>query len=320
MNKLLVLILVLLSCIIADAQSSDNVSIRAEKLPMLDFIKEIESGTSFKFYFLNRWIDSLRVSGNYENQPVKEVLQSVFSKTKIHFFIEGYKIVLTNNTPIVEKLDPSYFSSAIALGDDSFTFRREIVAEVTEKTESRNEIIEIGRVQQKPPNRVTLSGYVKDKKSNEAISAASVYFGKLSVGTTTNASGFYSISIPPGAYFIDVKYVGMTSEKKQVILNADGKLNFLLEEDVISLKEVVVKADADVNISSLQMGKTTLDIKSIKNVPKVLGENDILRVAMMLPGVKSVGEGSSGLNVRGGNADQNLMLLNEATTIMPLIF
>jgi hypothetical protein len=96
------------------------------------------------------------------------------------------------------------------------------------------------------------------------------------------------------------------------ILYADGKLDIEMEDDVIALKEVVIEAEKDVNVSGMQMGQQRVDIKTIRQVPTALGEADLLRVILTLPGVKSVGESSTGLNVRGGSTDQNLILYNDA--------
>ena len=103
-----------------------------------------------------------------------------------------------------------------------------------------------------------------------------------------------------GPYDVFVQFTGMKTLKQHVVVYGEGKLNFNLKEEIIALKEVLIQSDADLNVSNMQMGSVTLDMKQLKNVPKVLGENDILKVALALPGVKSIGEGSAGLNVRGG--------------------
>ncbi len=104
----------------------------------------------------------------------------------------------------------------------------------------------------------------------------------------------------------------MKDTRRRVILYADGKLDVEMEDDVIALKEVVIEAEKDVNVSGMQMGQQRVDIKTIRQVPTALGEADLLRVILTLPGVKSVGESSTGLNVRGGATDQNLILYNDA--------
>ncbi len=263
------------------------------------FIKEVEEKTNYRFYYLNTWIDSLIVNINLENKPIEEILTAAFQPTKLQFYIDHEKIILTNNTPIIESLDNSFFSNSQnnTGTETSYSFRREDLPNVQTEAKPENKIIEIGRKQANLKGKPALVGYVKEKKTNEAISGASIYVEETSSQTVTNAAGFYSLSLPQGYYTILVRYVGMISEKRNIVLYSDGKLDFLLTEDVVSLKEVVVESERDANTSSTQMGKSIIDMRSIKNVPKVLGENDILRVAVMLPGIKSVGEGSAGLNV-----------------------
>lgn len=111
--------------------------------------------------------------------------------------------------------------------------------------------------------------------------------------------------------------MGIKNTKRQVVLRGDGKLEVEVEEDIIPLKEVIVEAEKDKNVSGMQMGLEKLDIKTMKQVPTVFGETDILRVILTLPRVKSVGESSTGLNVRGGATDQNLILFNDATIYNP---
>ncbi|HCW07288.1 MAG TPA: TonB-dependent receptor, partial [Cytophagales bacterium] len=298
---------------LAQAQKLKEISIHADRLPMAKFIEEVERKSGYQFFYFKKWTDSLEVTLHQENKPVNEILTEAFAHTRLQFYVQENKIILSYNTPIIEGLATDFFSESQKVSETNFKFEKEYVPDIQRAGEQVKKSIEIGQRQANPKSKATLTGYVKEKKSNEAITGAVIQIDKLTVGTTTNAAGFYSLSIPPGTYTIVVKYVGMVTEKKEIILYSDGKLDFSLAEDIISLKEVTVEADRDANISGIQMGKSTLEMKSIKNVPKVLGENDILRVVTMLPGVKTVGEGSAGLNVRGGNADQNLMLMNEAT-------
>jgi len=112
----------------------------------------------------------------------------------------------------------------------------------------------------------------------------------------------------------------MRDTHRQFILYTDGRLNIEMQEQVTTLKEVKISADKVANVRRSEMGVNKLDIKSIKQVPAVFGEADILRVVLTLPGVQSVGEATTGFNVRGGSADQNLILLNGATIYNPSHF
>jgi hypothetical protein len=159
----------------------------------------------------------------------------------------------------------------------------------------------------------TISGTVYDKKGNETLIGATIFFPDLSVGTTTNEYGFYSITISKGIHSISVSYLGFSDESNIIELNNKTSLDFYLSETSQALDEVVIQTDIEkTNIKSTQMSVNKLTSKTIKQIPVVLGESDIIKSIILLPGVTSAGEGASGFNVRGGAADQNLILLDEA--------
>lgn len=159
----------------------------------------------------------------------------------------------------------------------------------------------------------TISGTVFDKRGNETLIGATIYFSDLNIGTTTNEYGFYSITISEGTHNVSVGYLGFSDENRIIELNNKTSLDFYLSEASQTLDEVLIKTDIEkINIKSTQMSTNTLTSKSIKQIPVVLGESDIIKSIILLPGVTSAGEGASGFNVRGGSADQNLILLDEA--------
>ena len=159
----------------------------------------------------------------------------------------------------------------------------------------------------------TISGTIFDKKGNETLIGATIYFPDLNIGTTTNEYGFYSITISQGTHSVSVSYLGFSNESKIIELNNKTSIDFYLTELSQTLDEVLIKTDIEkINIKSTQMSINTLTSKTIKQIPVVLGESDIIKSIILLPGVTSAGEGASGFNVRGGAADQNLILLDEA--------
>ena len=161
----------------------------------------------------------------------------------------------------------------------------------------------------------TISGILKDAATGETLIGASVRIKELpQAGTTTNNYGFYSITIPRGDYNLLFTYVGYETIVKQLSLNKNVKLNVTLGLSG-QLNEVVIRSDKpnNDNVTSAQMGTEKLSMAQINNVPVVLGEKDILKTLTLIPGIKSSGEGNTGFYVRGGAADQNLILLDEAT-------
>lgn len=162
-------------------------------------------------------------------------------------------------------------------------------------------------------NTFTMSGYIKDKATGESLIGASFYNVDNPIqGTSTNAYGFYSLSLEPGDYTFVCSYLGYSNFEIKISLKEDKSLNINLEEG-LQLEEVVVRSEKeDKNVHGSQMGTVTLSTERIKTIPAFMGEVDVLKTIQLLPGVMSAGEGSSGFYVRGGGPDQNLVLLDEA--------
>lgn len=162
--------------------------------------------------------------------------------------------------------------------------------------------------------KFTLSGTIIDVNSNETLIGVNVVFPELKSGVTTNEYGFYSITVPQGIYSIQISYLGYQTIQESINLNQNIKNNFSLYSNETALKEVIItdnKTKTDIKRPEMSVNK--LSISAIKKMPVVLGEVDVLKSILLLPGVTNAGEGASGFNVRGGGADQNLILLDEAT-------
>ncbi|MCB0594527.1 MAG: TonB-dependent receptor [Lewinellaceae bacterium] len=170
-----------------------------------------------------------------------------------------------------------------------------------------------------PPSRQTINGYIRDEASGEALIGATLQVKELpEAGTTTNVYGFFALTLPPGTYHFRGSYIGYSSKEVEMEVQEDKRVDIALEARAEQLAEVVVWGrPEEEQVVSTAMGKHRLDVQQLKTLPAIGGEPDVLKMAQMLPGVKSVGEGSSGLYVRGGNIDQNLILLDEAPVYNP---
>lgn len=161
--------------------------------------------------------------------------------------------------------------------------------------------------------KMTISGTVYDKASNETLIGVSIYFPDINIGTSTNEYGFYSVTLPKGTYKIQLSSLGYLPIIKTIDLQEELSQNFKLSEETESLDEIIIEANIEnLNVRTPQMSVNKLTSATIKQIPVVLGESDIIKSIILLPGVTSAGEGASGFNVRGGAADQNLILLDEA--------
>ena len=161
--------------------------------------------------------------------------------------------------------------------------------------------------------KVTLSGTITAANSNETIIGANIVIKEIPAYTSTNEYGFYSITIPKGNYKIEISSIGFQTKEITIDLNKNTKLNVSISENSEELQEVIITEKKTTNTQKAEMSVNKLSIATIKKMPVVLGEVDVLKSLLLLPGVTNAGEGASGFNVRGGGADQNLILLDEAT-------
>jgi len=159
----------------------------------------------------------------------------------------------------------------------------------------------------------SLSGYIKDSESGEELIGANIFVKELSVGTVTNPYGFYSLTVNKGTYRVKFSYMGYYTKDTVINLTSNQSINIYLQSTDLKLGEIAVIGEAaDKNIRAVEMSTTKLQMKTIKNIPMILGEVDVIKTIQMLPGVSNAGEGTTGFYVRGGSVDQNLILLDEA--------
>ncbi len=159
-----------------------------------------------------------------------------------------------------------------------------------------------------------VSGVIRDAETNETLIGVAVYEPHLKVGATTDEKGKFALELPYGAHALQISYVGYQTVEKTVTIGPKPQtLNVRLEQDVTKLSEVEVTSEkSDKNVSQMAMSVQSLDMITIKKIPALMGEVDVIKTIQLLPGVQAASEGSSGFSVRGGGTDQNLILLDEA--------
>src|SRR5664279_238894 len=289
-----------------------------------EFTGEIETQTDYFFYFDTSLFDSLRINLTANRDPLSSVLDQVFAKTDFKYSIGPHNevfltkgvFVQTNLTAVPADTGKDKRRGYIAGKDEALNTATHLQTATLE-----NKLYQIGTNSANNGQLSALvSGYVRDGKTGEAVAGASIYIDKPRIGVSSDQYGYYAITLPKGRLVLNIQSIGMKDTRRQILLAGDGKLNIDLQGQVMMLKNVIVSAEKLSNVRSVQMGVQKLDIKTLKQVPVVFGETDVMRVLLTLPGVKSVGEASSGLNVRGGSADQNLILFNDATIFNPSHF
>lgn len=321
------LLYLLFSCTLLMAQSTKPISVDFKQATIDEVAADLQTKTGFHFYYDVAQFDSLRVTLQLTDKLLATVLTQAFANTNFHFAISNvHDVFLTRERQLQPQLAAGFYNkaasasgapAAVAITDYTADIAEKKVAEAT----TENKLYEVGiKTNNIKGGNVTLAGYIRDIKTGEAIIGASIMVAGTKNGIATNQFGYYSIVLPRGRNIINIKALGMSDTHRQVVMYSNGSLNIDVREQVTTLKEVKVSADKVANVRSVELGATRLDIKSIKQVPAVFGEADVLRIVLTLPGVTSVGEATTGFNVRGGAADQNLILLNESTVYNPAHF
>lgn len=328
MKKFLAILFVLLISHFAFSQDKNPVyTLNFSNISQKKVLEKIENISNYKFYFQDNWLDdTMLISGNYTNLTISELLDNVFEDTTINFIIDKNSVVLVKNSVIYDKLPENYFGNAtnsattVISTNKPFFFQQYDTLQKSE-TNKLNSTTLIGKETKNAEEKLyTISGYLKSSKVDQPLSDIIVSVKNSTIKTVTNAEGFYSLKLPSGLNTIETQSLIYKKNSRNIMVYNNGKLNFTLVEKINQLDEVVVKGTKGQTVRTALTGVTTLDSEGIKNIPTVLGERDLLKVLLTIPGVKTAGEGSAGFNVRGGKEDQNLFLLDNATLYNPSHF
>jgi hypothetical protein len=304
-----------------------SISVNFQQATIEQVVTELEAKSGFRFFYDPMQFDSLKVTLQLTDKPIETILSQAFKNTGFSFTItKQQQVFLTKGREIQTGLAVGYFgitaanATAANMNVSPANADPDKDKKIPEAT-TENKLYEIGlKTNTIEAGTATLSGYVKEAKSGESVTGASIYVTNTKTGVATDQFGYFTIKLPKGRQVLSVRGIGMRDTRRQIILYSDGKIVIEMQEQVTSLKEVKISAEKVANVRNVQLGVNRLDIKSIKQVPTVFGEADILRVVLTLPGVQSVGEATTGFNVRGGSADQNLILMNDATIYNPSHF
>jgi hypothetical protein len=282
--------------------------------PFADLVTYVEENYEYRFFFSSEWTDSLKVNQPSGIRQLSDILSATFNGSGISYFIINNNIILTRDyiikTSIKEVYDTADISAAIA-GSPVEPQTPSPGRSEPLSSEATEDIIKIGNPALNGSGRTaTMSGFIKEMTTGEPVIGCVVYIDDLQQGVISDVNGHYIINVPRGEHRLTLHSLGKEDITKEIIVYSDGTMNFQMEEKLIQLSGVVVTASKFHNVAGVQLGMDKLEIKTIKQIPTTLGETDIIKTAILLPGVQTVGEGASGFNVRGGNTDQNLVLLN----------
>lgn len=300
-----------------------GISGKFQDLSFGEFVEQLEQKTDYRFYYDRADFDSLRVSITVQNKRLEEVFDDIFKDAGYFYAVSGNRVFFTKGRQIDTGLSQHLFPSQGVSKEQSSVTLADLStdkAAETPKASLENKLYEIGTPTASAAGSASLAGYAVDAKTGEPVIGAAVYIEQPKLGTTTDQFGYYALMLPKGRHTLFISGIGIKKTRRQLMLHSDGKLNLEIQPQVTSLREVVISAENAKNVKSVQMGLEKISIATIKQVPAVFGEADVLRTVLTLPGVKSAGEASTGFNVRGGAVDQNLILYNDATIYNPSHF
>jgi|WetSurMetagenome_2_1015567.scaffolds.fasta_scaffold00002_28 hypothetical protein len=272
-----------------------------------EFVKSAETNLPVRFFYKDEWISGIVLPEFRSCRSLSCILDNLFRNTSLFYNIdEEGNIVITKDfsvTTLSRKAQPKgKFVSNAAYADSL-------------EQQQKKEILymEIGnKGDAGKPGNVIVSGYVSDILTKEPLTGVTVYVQNLSSGAVTNQHGYYSVSLPRGNHVIRFSFIGMRETTVNLVLNSPGEMNISMKGILIPLKETVVSAERNVVLQRFETGVEKINVPSMKMLPAFLGEPDIMKNLLLVTGVQSVGEGSAGFNVRGGSADQNLILLGNS--------
>lgn len=270
-----------------------------------EFVGSAEKTLGLRFFFKDEWISDLRL-GSYTGVTSLQGILDILLKDKLlYYYIDNYgNVVITQNFRVK--------SGTAQLSENGTNFipptEYSDITQVEGKSEST--FVELGNpADRNKAGPVSVSGYITNKDTKEPIAGVTVFVQELSAGSVSNAYGFYTIELPRGFHQLQFSFIGLRPKKISLNLNGPGEMNVDMTSVMIPLKETIVSAQKSITLQRFEVGAEKVNITTFKLLPTSLGESDIIKSMLLIPGVQSVGEGSAGFNVRGGSADQNLILL-----------
>ncbi len=278
------------------------------------FVAEIEKYSDFRFFYHQDSISDFKLEVNGVGLTLETVLKDNLSKYKLYFAIDDKQnVFVSRNQKLKAELPPGFVDMTRDYeADSSLSTKKETSNDFLQTSKKYvSKTIVVGNAKDGVHlSEATVSGYITNREDGLAVVGATLYIPALETGTTTNTSGFYSLQLPKGKFQMVVNSIDTEADQYELLILSNGQVDLVVDKKVYALDEVVIKSERYDNVRGTQMGFEKISTKNIKEIPTIMGERDIIKVALLLPGVQTVGEGASGFNVRGSPADQNLFYIN----------
>lgn len=311
-----ILILFINICLPAQDHSPVIISATFNNTDFKEFAEVLKKDHGIDIFYRTEWVENIRINIQGDSLDLNDILKNALDENSIRFIQRGNKqFFLTGQTLIVEDQIIENDEVLIARDSISKSIAEQYFSNISyEKTVRKVVIGDRTQVNNSPVS--VLKGRISSTTSGEPVIGATLIVEGTNNGVITDYNGAYTLSVKAGDNFtLKVSCLGMIPELFLVEMHSSGILNIEMAEKLIDIQEVVVRSGKHDNVQGMQMGFQRIEMNEIKSIPVVLGERDILKIANMMPGVQTVGEGSAGFNVRGSASDQNLFLINEVPVL-----
>ncbi len=301
----------------------ERISVRFDSILFSRFIDTVENIVPVRIFYSDTWTDSLTLSVNSANSTFNQMMDNTLGKDGFSFIVtEDNRVILSKGYTIKTDFREMYLDhlARVQKGIEEAELLKAPSPEPAKTISDEFRLFRIGRqISGKKGGISVLSGNVTNISDGSYIGGVIVYVAKLKIGVMTNDAGYYSLTLPAGQYQIDYRMIGMKPTRRNVMIYSSGTLDVTMEESTSEVEAVVIKGSRS-TVRDVRTGIEKINIKMLKQIPMGLGEIDVLKSSLLLPGVQTVGEASAGFNVRGGSTDQNLIFLNNAPVINPSHF
>lgn len=299
--------------LMAAPQPDTVISCHCKGMSFMEFSSHLQKESGTRIYYQSRWVGNIRVELDTPRITVRSALEQVLWGSDLSVSPWHGAWIVAPGEKLPEDL-PVFLEERQVSGTFGTDTGGVTLTEERYLQGRRGDVPQTVVIGKKDPSgapaRATIRGRVTDLESGEPVIGATMYLEETKAGTASDGNGYLSMVLKPGRYTAVFEYMGM--EKRKLLLNvlSDGDFRVEMKKSVIQMKEVVVYGDRQMNIQMKEPGLEKITTKNIKEIPMLIGERDILKVSEMLPGIVTVGEGAAGLNVRGGNFDQNAFYIN----------
>lgn len=297
-------------------QDKDNIRINGSfrNMTFQEFVTKLEKQYPLHFFFEEKWGRSFLVNLDAENLSVPEVMNKLLLSTALDYVYQpSGSIFILPDKKFVHQL-PEYYLPGNSL-DSVQSVQRNLTGMEKKYLHGRQpdkiKTIVVGNWNKAKKGIMSvITGKLTDEETGESLVGAILYVPELQKGAATDANGLVTMALKPGVYAVVFQHLGMTEVKGTLDIRSDGFFSLAMKKRLRVLGEISIHGQKNQKRSS-KLGMENVSGKTMKELPSLMGEKDVMKIAQMLPGIVSVGEGSAGVNVRGGNADQNLFYINE---------